>query len=176
MVPLKLIVLIICLLLPFRKCDGLEISRLVCLIMACLTWFVKGAVRSWSKSEEFQRKRVFMKMVIYYFETYVNINENKKFSKTDCAWLLQKIIRNLERNFLTLNDWWGNHTFSGESSPLDIDDVGDRRDDHLGDCALLGYLEFHHGLVHLRALVTATRVGDLLELGLDSVVLFTQMK
>ena len=83
----------------FEKCDGLEISRLVCLIMACLTWFVKGVVRSWSKSEEFQRKRVFMKMVIYYFETYVNINENKKFSKTDCAWLLQKIIRNLERLF-----------------------------------------------------------------------------
>ena len=53
---------------------------------------------------------------------------------------------------------------------LDVDDVGDRRNDYLADGALIGDLDFHHTLVHL---VLATRVGSLLQLGLDGVILFT---
>ena len=56
---------------------------------------------------------------------------------------------------------------------LDVDDVGDRRDNHLADGALLGDLDLHHALVHLGALVLSVRVGSLLQLGLYSVLLFT---
>ena len=112
-------------------------------------------------------------MVLYYLRYYVNIN-GTIIQKRIMYEYYKKIIRNLEGfKFKFLDDWWDNHTFFRRVVASDVNDVGDRWDDHFADGALFGELHLHHTLIHLRVLILTDRVRSLLQLGLYSVLLFT---